>query len=375
MGGLICRSLVQRVIPDDPDHGGTLDAGTRFVERIFTYATPHGGIEFAVGFGLIERLRDLTGLGGADIFGPERMYEYLTPEMAGNPPRDEFRAREMPADGFPVERLFCLVGTNPEDYASARGLSSKIVGAQSDGLVQIDNAYVVGAHRAIVHRSHSGRYGIVNSEEGYQNLRRFLFGTLEVRVDLVDLDVAGTERDDIVWQLETGLAIRGLPVLVHEQSTAHYCPIQIERRPREDVADRPVPLLVTFLSTAATRPLDPETLRPSSTLRQALRLRLLSVEQRDGLFSFLDHLEQTEDWQDTLIIDIAPGDQGHIPQAWATWNSTIPGALRSWIPSPEQKLVDHEGQPERWVGSVPLPRLAHPLLGDRARVQLTVTPR
>jgi hypothetical protein len=32
-----------------------------------------------------------------------------------------------------------------------------------------------------VHRSHSGHYGIVNSEEGYQNLVRFLFG--DVRVD------------------------------------------------------------------------------------------------------------------------------------------------------------------------------------------------
>ena len=34
---------------------------------------------------------------------------------------------------------------------------------------------------AFVHRSHSGYFGIVNSEEGYQNLIRFLFG--DVRVD------------------------------------------------------------------------------------------------------------------------------------------------------------------------------------------------
>ena len=39
------------------------------------------------------------------------------------------------------------------------------------------------APRAYVHRSHSGHYGIVNSEEGYQNLRRFLFG--DIRVDAV----------------------------------------------------------------------------------------------------------------------------------------------------------------------------------------------
>ncbi|MGO1501111.1 MAG: hypothetical protein ACTHWH_07485 [Marinobacter sp.] len=51
----------------------------------------------------------------------------------------------------------------------------------SDGLVAIKNASVQGSPRAYVYRSHSGPYGIVNSEEGYQNMVRFLFG--DVRVD------------------------------------------------------------------------------------------------------------------------------------------------------------------------------------------------
>lgn len=60
----------------------------------------------------------------------------------------------------------------------------------SDGLVRIVNATVYSQDtptikrqgpRAFVHRSHSGHYGIVNSEEGYQNLVRFLFG--DIRVD------------------------------------------------------------------------------------------------------------------------------------------------------------------------------------------------
>jgi hypothetical protein len=82
---------------------------------------------------------------------------------------------------------------------------------------------------------------MVNSEEGYQNLRRFLFGDLQVQVELVGLDVQGREDDDTIWQLETSLAIRGLPVLVHE--------------------------------------------------------------------SFIDHLEQSEDLQDILVIDIAADQQ------------------------------------------------------------------
>jgi hypothetical protein len=338
MGGLICRSVIQRVIPEQhheqhpqADTAECLSSASRYVARVFTYATPHGGIEFDVGWGLVEKFRDLTGFQGADIFGKDRMYQYLTPNLPGVPGPGEFDPHVMPPDGFPLDDLFCLVGTNPEDYTVARGLSSWAVGVRSDGLVQIDNAYVQDAHRAMVHRSHSGRFGIVNSEEGYQNLWRFLFGDLQVKADLVGLDVLGTAADDVIWQLETALSIRGLPVLVHEQSTAHYCPIQIERRSREDTAGTPVPLLTTFLSSSAERPADPSgTAVP--TLRHALKLRLISVRERDGVFSLQNHLEQTEDWQDVLIVDIAPATAEEPPRAWAKWNSALPMAIRDWRP-------------------------------------------
>jgi hypothetical protein len=78
------------------------------------------------------------------------------------------------------------------------------VGDASDGLVRIENATTHGpgpdgkdvtSPRAFVHRSHSGHYGIVNSEEGYQNLTRFLFGGLRVDgildVDDITLPVGG----------------------------------------------------------------------------------------------------------------------------------------------------------------------------------------
>ena len=110
MGGLIVRAMIQRTIPDDPDAGGRPDAARAFVDRVFTYATPHGGIEFAVGFGALEKLRDLTGVAGADIFGPARMREYLT--WSGTGEARPFDATTMPDDGFPKDRFFCLVGTN-----------------------------------------------------------------------------------------------------------------------------------------------------------------------------------------------------------------------------------------------------------------------
>jgi hypothetical protein len=84
-------------------------------------------------------------------------------------------------DKFPEKRFFTLVGTNHKDYAVGKGWSRRMVGPTSDGLVRITNATVRGCPRAFVHRSHSGHYGIVNSESGYQNLDRFLFG--DVRVD------------------------------------------------------------------------------------------------------------------------------------------------------------------------------------------------
>ena len=374
MGGLIVRSLLQRVLPDDPEIGGRLDAGTAVVDRVFTYATPHGGIEF-VGFGLLERIRDLTGIFGADIFGPDRMYEYLTPtKVGGAGSRQDFEATRTPAGGFPLDRFFCLVGTNSRDYATAFGLSSQAVGARSDGLVQFENAYLAGAPRSLVHRSHSGRYGIVNSEEGYQNMRRFLFGDLAITANLVGLQLPSNDQDDTAWQLETALSIRGLPVVLHEQSAAHLCPIQIERRATSDVTDTPVPLVTTFLSASAARPTSAATGARATTMRHVLRLRLISLRQHGGLLSFLDHLEQTADWLDTLVVDIGADTGGHLA-TWATWNSAIPGAIRDWDPASTAPLDDEDDRPGHWRVRVPVPANARELLGADAAVQIVVESR
>jgi hypothetical protein len=98
-----------------------------------------------------------------------------------------------------VSNAFCLVGTAASDYPAAGGFSRRLVGQLSDGLVEIDNAVVHGpppnqsqapgdtvlAARAYVRRAHSGPYGMVNSEEGFGNLSRFLFGDLRVDGDLL----------------------------------------------------------------------------------------------------------------------------------------------------------------------------------------------
>jgi hypothetical protein len=176
MGGLICRAFLQNPALGEAE-------ARRAVDKVFTYATPHNGIDMRI----VRNVPGWVSLGDINNFNRGRMASYL-----GLPPGDDVSV----VQNFPPERIFNLVGTNPGDYSVAGGLSSWAAGPASDGLVRIENATTHGpgldgsdvrSPRAFVHRSHSGHYGIVNSEEGFQNLTRFLFGAL--RVDgILDID-------------------------------------------------------------------------------------------------------------------------------------------------------------------------------------------
>jgi len=179
MGGLVCRALLQNP-RNDPKKAA------RLVDKLFTYATPHNGIEIA-GMNVPNWLTkdDMNN------FNRVRMAEYLGLTALPNKPAGD-RVDWLPEASFPAERVFCMVGTNRMDYEVGLGLSRTFAGHGSDGLVKIDNATLCGLKangqpgqpcaKAFAYRSHSGYYGIVNSEEAYQNLTRFLFG--DVRIDL-----------------------------------------------------------------------------------------------------------------------------------------------------------------------------------------------
>lgn len=146
MGALISRCFLQRTNPDLDDPA--------VVDKVFTYGTPHGGIDLKVVGNLLNRLP----INNADAFSRPRMREYL--DLAGD---EDVRS----LDGkFDPDRFFCLIGTNSRDYPAGFGAARHAVGPMSDGLVRISNAYVLDSPRAYVHRSHSGDYGIVNSEDG-----------------------------------------------------------------------------------------------------------------------------------------------------------------------------------------------------------------
>jgi hypothetical protein len=188
MGGLVCRAFLQ-----NPKLGSAEARGA--VDKLFTYATPHNGIDMRI----VRNVPGWLSFGDINNFNREKMAEYLAV-----PKGDDVSV----VKNFPPERIFNLIGTNPRDYNTAGGISAWAAGDASDGLVRIENATThgpgsdgkdVSSPRAFVHRSHSGHYGIVNSEEGYQNLTRFLFGAL--RVDGI-LDI-----DDITLPVEVQKAL------------------------------------------------------------------------------------------------------------------------------------------------------------------------
>jgi hypothetical protein len=218
-----------------------------------------------------------------------------------------------------VERVFSLIGTNHNDYNLAR----LAVGPGSDGLVQMDHAYVHGSSRAFVYRSHSGALGIVNSEEGYQNLQRFLFGDTSVVIDLEDVCLKDRLRDDEDLRfllVETTVLIRGEEVVMTDQREEHGSALTLGARDLENGQES---LFRTYLMRSN---------RPSRRERYShfqIRLRLVPhyVRERRVLQDrhyFGEHL-----FQDTLTVGIrdVDGGEGRLVRArWTGLDADLPTA-------------------------------------------------
>ncbi|WP_427135086.1 esterase/lipase family protein [Pseudarthrobacter sp. S9] len=353
MGGLICRTVLQREL-DDPNGA---------VSKLCTIGTPHGGIDPQMGGPVGGWIMDKFGPMGSQIFTPDHMQQYMLRDdhelAAGiNPRTGQWDPRRMVGE-FSPHRVLSIVGTDSTDYAVAQGLSSAVMGVQSDGLVAIRNAYVYGSARAYVHRSHSGRYGLVNSEEMYQNLSRFILGGLRVEVGLHGLNFA--EQADRIWQAEVRVAIQGIPVLMHEQTAEHYCPVDLNAESKEiSTPVSPVPLVTIFLQ--------PKT---QNTCRYALDLKVMSLKEDGGILGFGDHLEQIGDWEDTLIVDVQLGGNGTAQRLTWQWNSTLIGRIadQSELTNPLTWEPDNTGESE-WHVVIQVPDAAKTLLGGDARLEL-----
>jgi hypothetical protein len=308
MGGLVCRAFLQ-----NPELGSA--EARKCVDKYFTYATPHNGIDMA-GMNVPEWLaaNDLNN------FNRARMAKYLNLEALLQRTK---RVDWLPEEVFPSEKIFCMIGTNRGDYGAAAGVSRAFAGHGSDGLVLIANASVWGVNArgvysapsatAYAYRSHSGRFGIVNSEESYQNLIRFLFG--DVRVDMwVDVDDVRVPQEleaadkagklDALYQFEVLASPRGkrwylTRRVVEEDSVACRSHADL-RDPAKKAANR-VYLSTIFLANRYR--VNPKRATLAYSLTLGIRAPDYEVEQR---FWPDRHYEGEYLFRDSIVIEMRP---------------------------------------------------------------------
>ena len=300
MGGLICRCLLQNV------DVGTAEARA-LVDKVFTYATPHNGIELG---GI--NVPSFLSMNDMNNFSRPRMAEYL------KTPADQVNT--LGTSGFPPARMFCLVGTNSRDYAVAHGLSSMAVGQMSDGLVKIENAYVSGCPRAFVNRSHSGYFGIVNSEEGYQNLVRFLFGDMSAtgRLQFKALpfppEVAAARKKgkhiDTSYYIETTVAPRG--AYTYELTARNKAQESAVRRQYAELFDANGDLMPDARSpTLFSVFLDSSKIQAGSEVAFSIDLAVLNAGYEiDGVLFLKQHIPGEYLFRDTLVLFAKADGQG-----------------------------------------------------------------
>ena len=297
MGGLICRTFLQ-----NPNVGKA--ATKKLVDKVFTYATPHRGIDVR----LIGNIPGGLTSDNFDIFNRDNMRKYLA--LPKPKPVNSLDGK------FDPQRFFCLVGTDSTDYGAAKGWSRRAVGPISDGLVRLGNASLAAAPRAFVHRSHSGDYGIVNSEEGYQNLVRFLFGDWRadgrLLVNSISLPPALQKLEQrgkdvrAAYHIETVVRVRGARWdlhrrLVSENSAIFRKDTELAKGP---FAKRRHPYLFTaFLSSGQWA----RSIRRGKDIVFQIDLRLRAPEYEvDRRFWSDQHFEGAYVYRDTINLRFVP---------------------------------------------------------------------
>ncbi len=312
MGGLVCRAFLQ-----NPAFGEA--QARKLVDKVFTYATPHNGIEV----GLLGNIPSWFSLYGMNTFNRDEIARLLGLTRAQ---RDGDNVDVI--TNFDARRVFNLVGTDPGDYKAAGGAASFAVGDASDGLVRIKNATTRGrvgkefvqSPQAFVHRSHSGYFGIVNSEEGFQNLTRFLFGDVRadgyLEIDELTLPPAVQEKYDAGKQVrasylfEVTVSVRGKPWQLHRRTVNEHSAIfrkfdelfpKRGARQKARVPDRSAsPMLFNaFLDLGQSQ--------TGTTLAFATDLCVRVPEYLvDGLLFFKNHFEGGYLFRDMILIEATP---------------------------------------------------------------------
>ncbi|MGI6655625.1 MAG: esterase/lipase family protein [Desulfobulbus sp.] len=370
MGGLICRAFLQN------RSLGSAEARAA-VDKLFTYATPHNGIDMRI----VRNVPGWLSLCDINNFNRERMAGYLDLPAAN----DVSLVR-----GFPPERIFNLIGTNSRDYAVASGLSSWAAGEASDGLVRLENATTHGpdakgrdvqSPRAFVYRAHSGHYGIVNSEEGYQNLTRFLFGSL--RADgFLDIDDISLPQELMTlhqkgravrasYQFEIAVSVRGCQWqmtrrLRNEHSAIFRTYDQLfpgkegtQRRPDRAMSPH---LFSTFL--------DPQkSVKRSGSVSFAFDISVLAPDYEvDGVLFLKRHYEGGSIYREFILVEAFP--DANAAGGWKIrygYQRTNPG--KPGLVADGRLLPATNTDPARLVFEIPIRQKSRPGLTGALRIE------
>ena len=354
MGGLICRTYLQNVARGKKHH----------VDKVFTYATPHGGIEM---MGL--NAPDLGALDKIHVrnFNRDCMRKYL--KLPQNAPVTSL-------DGtFSANHFFCFVGTNYKDYDAFFGLSKRGTGPTGDGLVMMKNAVVDDAPRAFAHRSHSGPFGIVNSEEGYQNLRRFLFGQVRIdahlAVDEITLPLAVQKEKDAGKQIraryniDTCVKVRGAGSYLSERRVRNESAI---RKRYEDLVEgkKRAYLFSGFLLKGA------KTSKGDTALAFALEIAIeVPLFEVDEKFWFDEHFEGETLLNETVAVHLRwSGDKATVRYGLRTAVGSGNATTAVALSNPDQHGRRHLEIPLGFKEGQKNP----PRPGFRGRLLLTASP-
>ena len=276
MGGLVCRTVIQNLLP------ARNESPRDWVHRFVTLGTPHKGIELGRIPDFIERLvMRTTNPFDANIFEEKRMRQYLK-LPAGYDPHS--LGPTGTKHSFPPKRCLCVIGSDFESYGAVK----HVTGDFSDGLVKQDRAYCVAgkpdakgkypfenkAHWANIHRAHSGRRGIVNSYESFENIHRFLFGNIKADIWLenIELGTAVEKNTDYYYDIEFALSIRGTPVYLHRREQR---PCENAIRYSRDAIEAKTVLLHTLFMNSDLQ-IGPE---PYSHFKLEFRVRELAIKK------------------------------------------------------------------------------------------------
>ncbi len=279
MGGLVCRTLIQNLLPNDTNLAPADRDPKRWIHRLATMGTPHGGIGFGNIPDFLEKLvSDSANPLGGDIFQERAMRSYLKMMQKDVRGRYIYPLNSLGDSKFPPGRCLCVIGSDYRNYDITR----KLTGDRSDGLVCQDNAFIAGAHTANVHRAHSGYRGIVNSYESYQNIQRFLFGDAMVSMWLSDMDVRTQAQSKLDhFDVEFQLSIRNTGTYIHQRRRdPSDNAISFTRRALEEEKTHNSRLVVPLHTTFLNSHLRQDTHDPY--LHFALALRVVEHRVRDG---------------------------------------------------------------------------------------------